>query len=246
MEQELRGKEDRNSRNDYSVALVLEGRTAEALSLLHDLESSNPGDYSTAANLGTAYELSGKNDLALKWIQEGIRRNPNSHEGTEWVHVKILQAKLQQERDPDYWKKHSVLNLDLSKIDEGDSFFEEGNNRLNAKEVAHAIHYQLQERLQFVRTSDPAVASLLFDYGAIEAATGTVERARELMEMAVEFGFPVDKVGPFYKQFDHALSLRKAKDIAWYSAIAVVLVAFVAYAVKRRWIVYRRLATVDV
>src|SRR5947207_579426 len=79
MELELRDKQDRKSLNDYAVALVFQGRTEEAISFLQEQEKSNPGDYSTAANLGTAYELAGKNELALKWIQEGMHRNPKSH-----------------------------------------------------------------------------------------------------------------------------------------------------------------------
>jgi len=49
-------------------------------------------------DLGTAYELAGKNEPALRWIREGLRRNPNSHKGTEWLHVKILEAKIEQEK----------------------------------------------------------------------------------------------------------------------------------------------------
>ncbi len=69
---------DFTNRNDYAVALVYLGRYDEAISLLQRLEKETPGHYATAANLGTAYELSGNNELALKWIKEGIRRNPRS------------------------------------------------------------------------------------------------------------------------------------------------------------------------
>jgi hypothetical protein len=54
-----------------------------------------------AANLGTALELLGNKEEALHWIREGIRRNPQSHEGTEWLHAKILEAKIAAQKDAD-------------------------------------------------------------------------------------------------------------------------------------------------
>ncbi len=61
-------------------------------------------------------------------------------------------------------------------------------------EVGKAIEYQLHERLQFVKPPDPAVASLLFDYAAIEAATNTLESARGLLKMAEDYGYPANRV----------------------------------------------------
>src|SRR5258708_7777149 len=115
MEVELRGATNFNDRSDYSVALMFLGRSEEAVTLLNQLEKEKPGEYFIAANLGTAYELSGNNEEALKWIKEGIHRDPTSHEGTEWLHVKILEAKITQEKDPHYFKTHSVLELQPEK-----------------------------------------------------------------------------------------------------------------------------------
>src|SRR4029077_1629809 len=101
-----------NERSDYAVSLVYVGKTKEAVELLQSLEKEQPGTYIVAANLGTALELLGNNEEALHWIREGIRRNPQSHEGTEWLHAKIIEAKIAQEKDPNYFKSHSVLELD--------------------------------------------------------------------------------------------------------------------------------------
>src|SRR6185437_11772073 len=105
MEAALRGSTNFNDRSDYSIALMYLGRSKEAVELLQALENERPGEYFIAANLGTAYELTGNNEEAARWIAEGIRRNPESHEGTEWLHLKILEAKIAQEKDPDYFKK---------------------------------------------------------------------------------------------------------------------------------------------
>src|SRR5207249_1471856 len=132
-----------NERSDYAVSLAYVGKTKEAVQLLQTLEKEQPGAYVVAANLGTALELLGKNGEALHWIREGMRRNPQSHEGTEWLHAKIIEAKIAQEKDADYFKKHSVLELDPAHAStpmtiDGQTF--------SPKDVGEAIQYQLQER----------------------------------------------------------------------------------------------------
>jgi len=97
---------DENS--DLAVAFVHQGKYSEAIALLQELERRYPGKYQVAANLGTAFELSGDNKQALQWIREGIRRNPKSHEGTEWLHVAILEAKLGQRPAGDADRKSVV------------------------------------------------------------------------------------------------------------------------------------------
>jgi hypothetical protein len=61
--------------------------------------------------------LTGKNEKALRWIREGLRRNPNSHSETEWLHVLILEAKIAAAKDPEWIKTHSVLALDFGNSD---------------------------------------------------------------------------------------------------------------------------------
>jgi tetratricopeptide (TPR) repeat protein len=87
-------------RNDYAAVLLHLGEVAEALRILQTIERTNPGLYATATNLGTAYELAGDNARALQWIREGIRRNPDSHGGTEWLHAAILIAKQARAKTP--------------------------------------------------------------------------------------------------------------------------------------------------
>jgi len=236
MERKFRGKCDFTNRNDYAVALVFLGRHDEAISLLQSLEKETPNHYSTAANLGTAYELSGNNELALQWIEEGIRRNPRSHKGSELVHVEILRAKIQQQSNPDYFQKHSVLNFDANAIKPKTESITVAGMKRTPVEVRDAIHYQLGERLQFVKSKDPVVASLLFDYGALEAATRTVESGRRLMQMAVEFGYPREEVAPFYARFDHAILIANLRRFAFYGSIGLGVLAVSIYAVRRRWI----------
>jgi tetratricopeptide (TPR) repeat protein len=230
MEADLRGATNFNDRSDYAVALLYLGRNQDAVEIFKKLEAEKPGQYFIAANLGTAYELSGKNEEALRWIKEGIQRNPDSHEGTEWLHVKILEAKIAQQKDPDYFKKHSVLELDPGQIGEQLTI---GSQTLSAKELTDAIQHQLAERLQFVKPPDQAVASLLFDYAAIEAATQILESAKEILVMAKEYGYPDDKIRPLLDLYDRRIWERKFRHYAF-------IFLCVAAGVGTLWVLHRK------
>ena len=65
-----------------ALDLIYAGDHAAARALLQTAEELSHGDYSIAANLGTACELVGDNAEALRWITEAMRRNPDSHRGT--------------------------------------------------------------------------------------------------------------------------------------------------------------------
>jgi hypothetical protein len=180
------------NRSDYAAALIHVGDVKLGIRILEEIERTNPGLYVTAANLGTAFELSGENENALEWISEGLRRNANSHYGSEWVHVKILEAKIALAKDPAWLKTHSILNLDfgnaprpeLPEITVVDS---KGKARTHS-EVKHAIAYQLHERLGFIPAPDPIVADLLFDLANLYALTTTVEVAQPVYDLALKFG----------------------------------------------------------
>src|SRR5687767_6801793 len=49
-------------RNNIAVDSILNGEARRAIDELKELEAEQPGDYITAANLGTAYELAGENE----------------------------------------------------------------------------------------------------------------------------------------------------------------------------------------
>jgi tetratricopeptide (TPR) repeat protein len=231
MEADLRGTTNFNDRSDYSIALMYLGRSQEAVELLQKLEKEKPGEYFIAANLGTAYELSGKNSEALRWIKEGIHRNANSHDGTEWLHVKILEAKLGQQADPDFFKKHSVLELQPEQI--GDQVAV-GSDKIPIRALRWAIEYQLGERLQFVKPPDAAVASLLFDYAAIEAATVTLESAKQVLQLALEYGYPPENVRSLLEVYDRRIFWRKIKGYGFVSlcGAAAIGVLYLLYRLR--------------
>lgn len=159
------------ARIDYAAALLFAGRFTEAVSVLEAIERDHPGQYATASNLGTAYELVGDLENAKLWIAKGVERNPESHVGTEWLHLAILDAKQKLKADPRWLHRHSVLD---------------GAKDRSRAEIAHALEYQLNERLYFIRSDDPVMCDLM--YQAAVATDDAAKRAYFLKQVS-RFGY---------------------------------------------------------
>lgn len=202
-------------RNDYAAVLLHLGEADEALRILLDIERTHPGLYATATNLGTAYELAGDDGRALQWIREGIRRNPHSHEGTEWLHAAILIAKQARTRNSNYFASHSVLNMDFGNaaIPRQPAWVPLDNfhKALSLEDTAQAILVQLRERLQFVKAPDPVAADLLFDYGNLLMLTSTMESASAVYDLAVQYGTPHGTLAKQRKAYAEGLIKRAKK-----------------------------------
>lgn len=190
----LFAKPDYKVETDLAVVLIHLADYDAAIARLEGIEKDHPGIYVTAVNLGTAYELAGKNDLALHWIKEGITRNADSHQKTEWVHVKILESKLAIEHDPRWMETHPVLGMDFGRgeIPAMPLYIPLDNTgqAQTPEKIRFAIIYQLNERLEFVHAPDPHVADLYFELANLEALIGTLEQSVRELTHADEFGFP--------------------------------------------------------
>lgn len=153
------------ARNDYAAVLIHRGEAAKAVAVLKAVEAEHPGEYIVAANLGTAYELSGDLAQAHRWIDEGIRRNANAHEGTEWLHLRILEARMALAKDPAWLKSHSVLGMSFGSDEHPERPSTLPKGATNPDEVINALTYQLHERMAFVKAPDAMVGGMLADLG---------------------------------------------------------------------------------
>lgn len=78
------------------------GNYEAGLDLFQKLYLEHPQEYNILANLGTAYELNGELD--------------SSHRGSEYVHIKILKAKIKLQENPNYLNQYKFLKYDFSSM----------------------------------------------------------------------------------------------------------------------------------
>lgn len=179
--------------NDYGVLLIYDRQYKKAIEIFKSLERQYPNLAKTAANLGTAYELNKQPELAKYWIEQGMKRDPNIHEGSEWIHVKILAAQLARQQEPKWIQKHDVLGLDFGlkaapHAEVRTVIFNEQHYNLDT--VLKHSKTQMMQRLQFVN-HDPITAQILFNMANIEVVQYNVEddAADSLYDMAARFGY---------------------------------------------------------
>lgn len=159
--------------SDYSVALMKLGKADIALELLQELNYHYPNEYKIVANLGTAYELNSELDSALKYIKKGIELNPNSHKGSEWVHVKILEAKQKIKLNPTYLSQNTILEL--------------SEKQKNDKKIYEQINIQLRERFPFSPSPNEVMAHLLMEFAECATNVESVEYANALYTLVNKY-----------------------------------------------------------
>ena len=185
-------KGDYRDRNDFAVALIHLGRVDEAIEIFKQIEAEQPGLYQSAANLGTAFELRGDLQSALDWIKLGIVRNPQAHDGTEWLHVMILEAKISLASDPHWLKTHSVLGLDFNRdikpTLQVDKIVDSENRSYSLLLIRRALDFQLAERVPLTPSPNAVVGSLLEDLGNVLALEDSLEKAIPAYQLALQYG----------------------------------------------------------
>jgi tetratricopeptide (TPR) repeat protein len=169
--------------SDYAVALLRHGDYQQSRDLLEPLAAKHPDEYIIAANLGTAYELTGDLPNALKWIRRGIELNPQAHDGTEWLHAKILLARQEAQQDPKWFDSHHVVLEDFGNAVK--PVTEASQNSLF--DLRKALEYQLYERLAFVEDPDAVVADLLLSLGNVLILTHEEAKAHEVFKLAKQY-----------------------------------------------------------
>ena len=168
--------------SDIGVVLIIQKKYDEAIKIYNDIEKIKPNRYSTASNLGTLYELIGDNVNALKWIEKSVKINPISHDSSEWIHVNILKAKVNNL----IFSSQNIINNDF-----GFESLPKTDLKQEALEsLRYQIYFQLNERISFIKEKDKSIAVLLFDLANIDFLLGKKDsQYKELYKMAIDYGF---------------------------------------------------------
>jgi len=172
-----------------AVRDVLNGNYDAAIRKLLALEGIEPGRPATARALGTAYERTGDYESALRWINTAIERDPEAHKGTEWLHARILQARMALNTDPDRLNHSPIVPLSEAGQPLGGNAYFPCARPLNADNLMDALYYQLAEQMLFLKPEDPVVADLLHSFARLEETASHPEAASAFRALAREYRF---------------------------------------------------------
>ena len=226
--------------SDKGLLLILLKRYDEAVKLYLDIEKLEPNRYSTASNIGTAYELIGQNEKALFWIKKSVEIDPKSHKSSEWIHVKILEAKI---KGQEFYTSSFLLNTEfgietnpISKL-----------NKDELEKLSDGLYYQLNERVSFVEPKEKIVAQLLFDLGNIAFLLNNYSDAVADYEQAKTYGFTgelieqrikeTDRLSKKSKQTTKSETSKSQKSFFSYGLLilgAIIATTFIAIIYRRR------------
>lgn len=167
---------------DYALFLIYDKKYEEAEKVLADLAGKYGNKYQVAANYGTILEVNGKNEEALKWIKKAIEIDPNSHDGSEWIHVAILEAKIRGDKP--------VAGSKMTGYDFGlDTLPKTTLTEKQLKKLQQELFFQLNERLTFIPPKDPYIAALMFELGNVTLALDQKKSAKAIYQKAKAYGF---------------------------------------------------------
>ncbi len=222
--------------SDYGVALVRDQQYIAAKKIFLEIEKQKPGLYATSANLGTTYELLGKNDSALYWIRKAVAINPHSHQGSEWIHVKILEAKNNASIKDLY--HYNILSLNFGNNDTPENL---NGPRVNLDSLYYQLDYQMEERVFFVKPKDAVMGQLLFQLGNVIAMKGTLREAVDIYKKAAEYGYTDELMDARIKLFNNLQEdSDDRRDGLIYFKLIIYLIIAIPIAIGIFWFIYNR------
>ncbi|HWZ21173.1 MAG TPA: hypothetical protein VNW06_00895, partial [Cytophagaceae bacterium] len=178
--------------SDYALVLLKLGKTERALDILKRLYQFYPNEYNIVANLGTAYEISNMPDSALVLLKKAVRISPESHNGSEWIHIKLLERKINDLKYPkskeemETSRYRSIIGLDIEDVEEFYKNYSKQSKSYKDSIIAlrQQLYWQLKERTKFVPPEDIYVSCLLYDLANLVAVTISIEEALTVYELS--------------------------------------------------------------
>lgn len=185
-----------DNKNNIAVTLIKLGRLDEAEKILLELKKGAPENYYVTVNLGTLYELQGRNKEALQFIKKALTIDPQSHGGSEWFHVKVLEFKLKEIPEADF-PNQNILDLAHPK----------GTN------IEYDISYQLQERIPFTPAPNLIMAKILQEFADYLADSISIKAAYLFYEIGMDYdrgnvlklAEKRDALKPYFKKYKETI-----------------------------------------
>ena len=174
-----RGQQEDDFKNESNIALYYMklGKVKKALSILEPLSAEYPDEYIILANLGTAYELDGQLPIALKNIRKGYAMNPDSHFGSEWIHIKILEAKIAHGNNSNWFRRNPIITVEEILEKNPDAH----------RGYRNHLAVQIRTRVPFTPAPNPVIANLLRTYAEYCEKHSSYENALMARIYVLEF-----------------------------------------------------------
>ncbi len=184
-----RGQTEDDFKNESNIALYYMklGEVKKALQILEPLAKEYPGEYTILANLGTAYELDGQLNKALQHIKKGYEINPDSHLGSEWIHIKILEAKIRAKSNPSSLLDQPIVTLADLEAHEADLETRHVNRRVMGEALSNQMALQIRTRVPFTPAPNKVITNLLKTYAQYAEKYETYENALMAQIYRLEF-----------------------------------------------------------
>jgi hypothetical protein len=160
---------------DLGALHVRLGQPAKAIDILRPAQRQHPDHFRIAANLGTAWQLSGNLDQAAESLRVAVKLAPPKFRSAEELHLKLV--KFRQRKD----SPQQIDDLFALKFgNDAGRLPEEERKKLSAESVAC---------LQRLALALPADGRLLWQMGELANAYGDVRTAAAIFDGCVtEFG----------------------------------------------------------
>ncbi len=235
-------KEEMKIWSDFAVALIYNAssqneKLTQAIEILEKMLLQFPNEYNLYANIGTAFELQGNPEKALFHIKKSLEINTDSHKGSEWIHVKILEGKIAFAKNPNFFvenpnwlgisfgieKNTSKMNFLDKNLEQYIENLAKNYNHQNTPPHEQIINknkvigfilqhftYQLGERINFVSPKDIWVGDILQLLGDLLVNEFDVKQGLSAYEKAKIY--TTSKMDLLEKRIQNAQELLKKQN----------------------------------
>lgn len=157
--------------SNYAASLIRLGRSNDAIPILESLLKKKPNEYEIMANLAVAYELNGRIDEALVFLKRSLKINPKSHHGSEWFHLRFLEAAIKLRDNNLQPDAISVLKIEKE----------------STKDIGPQLSYQLNERIPLTKSPNSLLSKVIEESGDYYRANISLEWSIELYAIAIAY-----------------------------------------------------------
>lgn len=149
--------------SDYGAYLLMRGNFKEGMEIFRQLQLRYPDIYEINANLAVAFEVNGEIDSAIHFQKTAMKLKPSAHDNSEWLHLKILEARKQLLQNSDWCIHNNVTEIEAESIK---NYKYQSHETGEVPFVFSNFIAQLNERMPFSFAEDKVMGKLFLELGS--------------------------------------------------------------------------------